>query len=1444
MSAPHVAGAAALLKQFQPEWSPAQIKAALIGTAKDIGIDINHQGAGRIRILDAVNISFISLPSQLSLGNQSLPLTNITAYFNLSELSNVTYNVSLSAFLRTGSTPLELNASTFELSQLDNGSVMFVINLTGTNPATYDGLITANSSETNITIPFWLVTHDPAPPAWSGNVTSIPTTYSSTTLSIFNITWIDLVNLGTVLLESNFSGSPTNYTMGNLTNTTYNFSRILPAGSHYWKSYANDTSNNRNQTISWAFSIAKATPTLNLTINGTEGAVTINEDSAIWLNGSLVTGDGGAILTLFRDGVQQNNGTSVSNLTTFDTPGTFNISLNYTTTENYTAAMASYFVTVLDITPPAYSNEFNFTVTTFDNSTQLFINLTWTDNNNLSGGVTISVNRSGVITNYSASNVSDVTYNLTLGVFPAGTHYWRSNATDGAGNTNTTSWLAFTIAEATPMIVLDLNGTSGAVTINEDSAIWLNGSVTAGDSNYNLTLWIDSTKEYSAIGSPITNYTTFATPGTFNVSLNYTQTQNYSYKMVSYLVTVLDITPPTYSNQFNFTNTTFDNLTQVFINLTWQDNNNLTGGVSIEVNRSGTSTVYQASNVSDIVWNLTLGVFPAGTHYWRSNATDGAGNTNTTDWLAFTITKNEPTIVLDLNGTSGAVTIDEDVAIWLNGSLVTGDSNYNLSLWIDSTLEYSAIGSAITNYTTFATPGTFNISLNYTTTENYTAAMASYFVAVGDTTPPSVTNLVPITGTKYFTNTSITVSADIIDNINVSAVWANVTWANGSELLNLSLGASPTYSGELSNRSETGRYNVTFFANDTSANLNNTETTWFNITEVPDTIPPSWANASSTPSSPVNYSTSTIHRFNVTWTDAYAFDTVLIEHNFTGTLTNYSVTTSTESVYYYNYSSIAVGSYVWRMYANDSSGNSNVTDQYAYNITKAVPVLNLTLNGTAGNVTLAQASAIWLNASVVTGDGGAILTRFLDGVSKGVGTSITNLTTFSSLGDFNISLNYTSTQNFTAGTASYVVTVVDVTAPVVQSHAPTGTITSSTTTLTATTDENGTCRYSTTADTSYANIGSVMSGGNTTSHTASLTGLTNGVKHYYLRCNNSLGLVSTTDYDANFIVSIPTSGGGGGGGGGGTTTVTTGTTATTVIVSVSKETGLKLTITKETIPISTIQVEVTDSATNVEITVTATDEKPESVEDPLLIEVIVKPVTTTPGVVSVSDEGEAKRVYKQVYKYLEIEHKNLEGKIKEVTLEFKVTKAWLADHDYEKSQVVLLRNIDSAWEELLTEIKKETAINVYYTSTTPGFSIFAIAVKGKKAPAEESSVEPPVEPPIQPPSEPPVEPPVKPPVEQPEPGRQPSPWLVVLVVSFLVIGGAATALLIGHKRHVKHVIRKVKHIIGKPPKSHSKILAFIKECREDGLSDTEIRETMLNSGWSAKGIDSALRYGK
>ncbi len=70
MAAPFVAGAAALLRQLHPEWSPARIKAVLTATAVPLASDdVITRGAGRLDLAAAVRSQAVIEPGVIDLGN-------------------------------------------------------------------------------------------------------------------------------------------------------------------------------------------------------------------------------------------------------------------------------------------------------------------------------------------------------------------------------------------------------------------------------------------------------------------------------------------------------------------------------------------------------------------------------------------------------------------------------------------------------------------------------------------------------------------------------------------------------------------------------------------------------------------------------------------------------------------------------------------------------------------------------------------------------------------------------------------------------------------------------------------------------------------------------------------------------------------------------------------------------------------------------------------------------------------------------------------------------------------------------------------------------------------------------------------------------------------------------------------------------------------------------
>ncbi|MFF7368020.1 S8 family peptidase [Streptomyces tricolor] len=76
MATPHVAGAAAILKQEHPDWGHAELKGALTGSTKGGAYTPFQQGSGRIQVDKAIEQSVVADPVSVSFGVQQWPHTD------------------------------------------------------------------------------------------------------------------------------------------------------------------------------------------------------------------------------------------------------------------------------------------------------------------------------------------------------------------------------------------------------------------------------------------------------------------------------------------------------------------------------------------------------------------------------------------------------------------------------------------------------------------------------------------------------------------------------------------------------------------------------------------------------------------------------------------------------------------------------------------------------------------------------------------------------------------------------------------------------------------------------------------------------------------------------------------------------------------------------------------------------------------------------------------------------------------------------------------------------------------------------------------------------------------------------------------------------------------------------------------------------------------------
>ncbi|MFJ6575087.1 S8 family peptidase [Streptomyces sp. NPDC091368] len=153
MATPHVAGAAALLKQRHPDWKSAELKGALTGSTKGGAYTAFQQGTGRVQVDQALNVDVIAEPVSLNYGTalwphqDDKPVAKKVAYRNLGD-TNVTLDLSVSTVDPSGKPApagfFTLGASKVTVPARGTAEVDLVADTrVGEADGTYSGYVTA-----------------------------------------------------------------------------------------------------------------------------------------------------------------------------------------------------------------------------------------------------------------------------------------------------------------------------------------------------------------------------------------------------------------------------------------------------------------------------------------------------------------------------------------------------------------------------------------------------------------------------------------------------------------------------------------------------------------------------------------------------------------------------------------------------------------------------------------------------------------------------------------------------------------------------------------------------------------------------------------------------------------------------------------------------------------------------------------------------------------------------------------------------------------------------------------------------------------------------------------------------------------------------------------------------------------------------------------------------
>ncbi|MGW0785654.1 S8 family serine peptidase [Streptomyces sp. NPDC002913] len=155
MATPHVAGAAAILKQFHPDWTAKEIKSFLTSTAVPGAYTVFQQGTGRVDLARAVKQSAYASPASISTYLEypvEKPVTKTVTYHNDGDTD---LDLALSLAAKNNSTGtathlFSLDRSTLLVPAHGTAEVALTMDPSADEFGVYGGVITAVDGATRI----------------------------------------------------------------------------------------------------------------------------------------------------------------------------------------------------------------------------------------------------------------------------------------------------------------------------------------------------------------------------------------------------------------------------------------------------------------------------------------------------------------------------------------------------------------------------------------------------------------------------------------------------------------------------------------------------------------------------------------------------------------------------------------------------------------------------------------------------------------------------------------------------------------------------------------------------------------------------------------------------------------------------------------------------------------------------------------------------------------------------------------------------------------------------------------------------------------------------------------------------------------------------------------------------------------------------------------------
>ncbi|MGP7817043.1 S8 family serine peptidase [Niallia sp. 01092] len=177
MAAPHVAGACALILEAHPNWTPEEVKAALMNTAKPMmnregkRYKVYEQGAGRIQVKEAIRANILIMPGSIRFGKFRFVdhLHEHTAYIKVKNVGETIEQISFSIPKKKDGITWEMPFSfRLEKGETKNVPISMMVDSEVFKENLQDGTLEIRAGKQQIHIPYLYVLEEPNYPRIMG----------------------------------------------------------------------------------------------------------------------------------------------------------------------------------------------------------------------------------------------------------------------------------------------------------------------------------------------------------------------------------------------------------------------------------------------------------------------------------------------------------------------------------------------------------------------------------------------------------------------------------------------------------------------------------------------------------------------------------------------------------------------------------------------------------------------------------------------------------------------------------------------------------------------------------------------------------------------------------------------------------------------------------------------------------------------------------------------------------------------------------------------------------------------------------------------------------------------------------------------------------------------------------------------------------------------------